>query len=62
VVCVGLGARLLGGVDDRDVYPIRGQVVLIRAPWIKFGVSEKTPDHISYIIPRQSGDVSLVAY
>ena len=35
VVCPGLGARTLGGVEDKDVYPVRGQVVIIRAPWIK---------------------------
>jgi hypothetical protein len=57
VVCVGLGARTLGGVEDPDVYPVRGQVSIIRAPWIKFGVSEKTKEGISYVIPRQSGDV-----
>ncbi|CAE6332382.1 hypothetical protein RSOLAG1IB_10247 [Rhizoctonia solani AG-1 IB] len=59
VVCVGLGARTLGGVEDPDVYPVRGQVSIIRAPWIKFGVSEKTKDGISYVIPRQSGDVII---
>ncbi|KAG8744307.1 hypothetical protein FRC10_010379 [Ceratobasidium sp. 414] len=59
VVCTGIGTRSLGGVEDRNVFPVRGQTVLIRAPWINFGISEKTPDHISYIIPRQSGDVVL---
>ncbi|KAG8907549.1 hypothetical protein FRB99_003707 [Tulasnella sp. 403] len=37
LVCAGLGARTLGGVEDKDVHPIRGQIVLIRAPWIKSG-------------------------
>jgi hypothetical protein len=37
VVCVGLGARTLGGVEDKDVYPIRGQTVLLRAPWVTLG-------------------------
>ncbi|ELU36024.1 DAO domain-containing protein [Rhizoctonia solani AG-1 IA] len=59
VVCVGLGARTLGGVEDSNVYPVRGQVSIIRAPWIKFGISERTNDSISYIIPRQSGDVII---
>ncbi|KAG9078255.1 hypothetical protein FS749_009768 [Ceratobasidium sp. UAMH 11750] len=59
VVCTGIGTRSLGGVEDQDVFPIRGQTVLIRAPWINFGISEKNPDCISYIIPRQSGDVSI---
>lgn len=32
MICVGLGALLLGGVNDLSVYPTRGQVVKIRAP------------------------------
>ncbi|KAI0341357.1 D-amino-acid oxidase [Trametopsis cervina] len=61
VVCTGLGARTLGGVEDKDVYPVRGQIVIIRAPWIRFGM---TASHASsglwtYVIPRRSGDVIL---
>ncbi|KAJ7770630.1 hypothetical protein B0H16DRAFT_218452 [Mycena metata] len=58
IVCVGLGARTLGGVEDKDMYPIRGQTVLLRAPWIKFGraISSKT-GLWTYIIPRRSGDI-----
>ncbi|KAI0084754.1 D-amino-acid oxidase [Irpex rosettiformis] len=59
IVCAGLGARTLGGVEDKDVFPVRGQVVMLRAPWIKFG---RTASHAAsglwtYIIPRRSGDV-----
>ena len=59
VVCAGLGARTLGGVEDPDVFPVRGQVVMLRAPWITFG---RTASHLeqglwTYIIPRRSGDV-----
>ncbi len=59
VVCVGIGARSLGGVEDRAVYPVRGQTVLLRAPWIKFGktLSSLTGDW-TYILPRRSGNVS----
>lgn len=62
VVCVGLGARTLGGVEDADVYPTRGQVVMLRAPWVKFG---RTASHLdqglwTYIIPRRCGDVSHI--
>lgn len=62
VVCTGLGARTLGGVEDMDVYPIRGQTVLLRAPWVRFGrgmSSGKGAGFWTYIIPRTSGDVSL---
>ena len=58
VVCVGIGARFLGGVEDKDVYPIRGQTVLIRAPWVKSGRTIYRKDDVTYIIPRRSGDVS----
>ncbi|CAL1708766.1 unnamed protein product [Somion occarium] len=43
VVCPGLGARTLGGVEDKDVYPVRGQVVILRAPWVRFG---RTTSHL----------------
>ncbi|KAF9003346.1 hypothetical protein BDQ17DRAFT_1356052 [Cyathus striatus] len=59
VVSVGLGARFLGGVEDKDVYPIRGQTVLIKAPWVKLGMAlykENDLDFV-YIIPRSSGEV-----
>ena len=63
VACPGLGARTLGGIEDGDVYPVRGQVVMLRAPWIKFG---RTASHgeqglWTYIIPRRSGDVRPLA-
>ena len=58
VVCAGIGARFLGGVEDKDVFPIRGQTVLIRAPWIKFGRTINGKDEVTYVIPRRSGDVS----
>jgi glycine/D-amino acid oxidase-like deaminating enzyme len=56
VVCAGLGARTLGGVEDKNVFPLRGQTVLLRAPWIKFGRTI-TSAGWSYMIPRRSGDV-----
>jgi D-aspartate oxidase len=61
VVCVGLGARFLGGVEDKDVYPMRGQVCLVRAPWVKNCMSMSGgPGRIwTYMIPRRSGDVII---
>jgi len=59
-VCTGLGARVLGGVEDKAVHPIRGQTVLIRAPWVKFGRTLSTKEGLwTYVIPRRSGDVIL---
>lgn len=64
IVCTGLGARFLGGVEDKGVYPIRGQTVIVRAPWVRFGRSEVNLDGgmWTYIIPRRSGDVSPQNY
>ncbi|RDX54806.1 D-amino-acid oxidase [Lentinus brumalis] len=61
IVCPGLGARTLGGVEDKDMYPVRGQVAIVRAPWITFGrtVSHAEQGRWTYIIPRRSGDVIL---
>ncbi|TFK39747.1 D-aspartate oxidase [Crucibulum laeve] len=59
IVCLGLGARFLGGVEDKNMFPIRGQTVIIRAPWVRFGRSssgEKNKE-MTYIIPRRSSDV-----
>ncbi|KIJ29642.1 hypothetical protein M422DRAFT_235200 [Sphaerobolus stellatus SS14] len=60
VVCAGLGARFLGGVEDKDVYPIRGQTVLVHTPWItdSRGMREKNGQG-TYIIPRRSGDTVI---
>lgn len=60
VICAGIGARSLGGVEDQDIYPVRGQTILIRAPWITFGRTLSSSDGLwTYIIPRRSGDVGL---
>jgi len=60
VACAGLGARFLGGVEDTEMYPVRGQTVLIHAPWIKFSFAKDSPDgHWTYMIPRRSGEVIL---
>ncbi len=61
VVCTGIGARSLGGIEDTAVYPVRGQTVLVRAPWVRFGRTETrdTNGASTYIIPRRSSDVRL---
>jgi len=62
VTSPGLGAATIDGINDPDVYPIRGQTVLVRTPWVRFGrtFSEKGEDgQWTYIIPRRCGDVIL---
>ena len=59
IICAGLGARTLGGVEDRDMYPVRGQTVLLRAPWVTKGRSFVVESGSkTYIIPRLGGTVS----
>ena len=58
IVCLGLGARKLAGVDDLDVYPIRGQTVILQAPWVRSGISLSDENGaFSYVIPRGPGEV-----
>jgi len=57
VVCVGLGARFLGGVEDKTVYPSRGQTVILHAPWVRSGRTFEGAGEWTYIIPRKSGNV-----
>ncbi|TFK49360.1 D-amino-acid oxidase [Heliocybe sulcata] len=60
IVCVGIGARFLGGVEDKDIYPVRGQSVLLRAPWIRSGrVLLGKDGTLTYVIPRRSGTVII---
>lgn len=52
VNCSGLGARELCG--DRDLVPVRGQVVAVRAGAIREGISyEEDPERIRYVYPRR---------
>ncbi|TYJ57682.1 hypothetical protein B9479_001536 [Cryptococcus floricola] len=65
-VCVGLGAITLGGVKDETVYPTRGQIVKIKAPWIRSGFTCQVGSlaggeggERTYVIPRANGEVIL---
>jgi glycine/D-amino acid oxidase-like deaminating enzyme len=66
VLCVGIGALTLRGVEDKTVYPTRGQVVKIKAPWTRDGFTRQIGDleggeggQRTYIIPRPDGEVIL---
>ena len=53
------------GVEDTDVYPIRGQTIIVHAPGVKefvsFPLGAGKPGEATYIIPRPSppGEVLL---
>ncbi|KAJ6616450.1 hypothetical protein B0H10DRAFT_2391792 [Mycena sp. CBHHK59/15] len=52
--------RSTDSLPDTDVYPTRGEVLIIRAPWIHHGMTYLYKNtHVSYVIPRQSGDAIL---
>ncbi|KAF8136976.1 hypothetical protein EV363DRAFT_1394559 [Boletus edulis] len=58
IACPGIGARFLGGIEDKDIYPLRGQTVVLRAPWIKNGRTLSGADgSFVFMMPRCTGDV-----
>lgn len=50
VNCTGLGAAALV-VDERDLYPVRGQVTRVKAPWLYQVVLDDNDDG-NYVIPK----------
>lgn len=52
--CSGLGARQL--CNDTEMIPIRGQVIKVKAPWIKTAFYNESD---AYIIPGSNGIVTL---
>ncbi|OCB85621.1 FAD dependent oxidoreductase [Sanghuangporus baumii] len=65
VNATGLGSKSLLGVEDPDVYPIRGQTILVDAPLVKeflaIGSTQKfkLDYETTYIIPRPDGTCIL---
>ena len=49
--CSGLGAGKL--VNDEKIRPVRGQGILVKAPWIKhFVINYSEKDVLTYVLPR----------
>lgn len=58
VLCPGLGARSLAGLEDPDVHPVRGQIVTVNAPWVGLkGYSrvKKEGGREAYLMARGDG-------
>jgi glycine/D-amino acid oxidase-like deaminating enzyme len=58
VNCTGLQARNLGGVEDKTVFPARGQIVLVRnvAPvMVNVSGTDDGGDEAMYIMTRAAG-------
>lgn len=52
--CTGLGAKVL--CNDHDLVPLRGQVIKVRAPWLKTAFYG---DYDTYVIPGFNGVATL---
>ncbi|KAL1924735.1 uncharacterized protein VTP21DRAFT_4389 [Calcarisporiella thermophila] len=59
VNCTGLGAKTLGGVSDSNVFPIRGQTVIVKSPHPVAKTITRIGEHFTYVIPRDNGEVVL---
>ncbi|EOA89981.1 uncharacterized protein SETTUDRAFT_159528 [Exserohilum turcica Et28A] len=62
--CIGNGARHLPGVEDKKCFPVRGQILLAKAPQINTNIMRHGKDYETYIIPRpfSNGNVVLGGY
>lgn len=66
VNCTALGSLRLTDVNDSGMYPIRGQVVVLQAPWVRVGCTKQMGSleggeggERTYVIPRRSGEVVI---
>ncbi|GBB86078.1 hypothetical protein RclHR1_12520007 [Rhizophagus clarus] len=68
--CSGIHARTLGGVEDPEVYPSRGQTVIVQLPHVNWtflrhyaesniGMPSDGSIEMTYVIPRENGEVVL---
>ena len=55
--CTGLGARFLEDVNDKAVYPLRGQIVLVHNPSIQEFIGADVHNTRAYVLPRTGGYV-----
>ncbi|KAJ5666785.1 D-amino-acid oxidase [Penicillium macrosclerotiorum] len=63
VNCTGLASRTLGGVVDSQVYPVRGQIMIVRNDPGSMSVisgSDDGGDEVSYIFPRAAGGGTVI--
>ncbi|CRG88491.1 hypothetical protein PISL3812_05522 [Talaromyces islandicus] len=61
--CTGLGARTLGGVEDKNVYSIKGQTLLLAEPSMPLSrmyMHKINNDEFTHIFPRPLGGGIIV--
>ncbi|KAI9296625.1 nucleotide-binding domain-containing protein [Neoconidiobolus thromboides FSU 785] len=57
--CCGLGARTMDGVKDPNIFPTRGQTILVHAPEVDYTSTGLYKGGVTYIIPKGDGTVIL---
>jgi D-amino-acid oxidase len=63
VNCTGLGALMLGGVEDKTVFPARGQIVLVRndaGKMMDFSGTDDGDGDACYIMTRAAGGGTIL--
>ncbi|KAL1954375.1 hypothetical protein VTO42DRAFT_1241 [Malbranchea cinnamomea] len=63
VNCTGLSSRYLGGVEDKKLYPARGQIVIVRnEPGAMYSISgsDDGDDEVCYIMMRAAGGGTIL--
>lgn len=61
--CTGLSAHKLDGVNDTSVYPVRGQIVLVRNDSkgiFSLSGTDDRPDERAYIMNRAAGGGTIL--
>jgi glycine/D-amino acid oxidase-like deaminating enzyme len=58
--CTGIGAFSISGVKDSNVYPTRGQVLVVKAPHVQENKMRWGADYATYIIPRPHSGGQLI--
>lgn len=58
--CTGLGSYVLGGVEDKTMYPLRGQIVLVEQPLkplerMYFRSPRRVDNNTTYVFQRPLG-------
>lgn len=58
VNCIGLGAARLSGVEDKSVFPARGQIVVVRndaGKMMDISGTDDGPEEAFYVMTRAAG-------
>ncbi|KAF2665882.1 D-amino-acid oxidase [Microthyrium microscopicum] len=61
--CTGLSARNLGGIEDNTLFPIRGQLVIVRnSPGGNYSIvdGQRQSDEVTYMMTRAAGGGTIL--